>query len=580
MAVNENNEKYIAEAWIDDGKDEDFKKSFLQNLLQQMQGHKDDSSGLNADLLDGYHYYDIHKEIVDNTVNLLSEIKIGNVYFNKEHNESYLPFDVIRLNIAGHDFDNPDDANNNELKLPWAVDEGQLDVKVNLNMVFAKLYNMLQEEIDNTYKKEYIDECTDRIEVLEEFNESLTGSGSLNVDGTINASSVNGLRFFVKTQAEYDALSDAIKSNQRNVFIIREPYKEGEVRDEFLLAQQPDTAIISQYYRFAVREKEVVNENGFTVKEKWLQYQHENEAVFDEEDNNIGVWHDVVRTDELVDNDAIVQLLIDAFKSSPNFEINPVSFLNSLESVSINDNSTYPLGNYIRWSGIRGLKLSDDYINNHQEYHNVSFPSDPELGQENDNNYGQPRYVELDDFADRLEDVMENKIKKYLNEIIFPVGCIYSTMSDKNPAEILGLPMSRWEKIEGRFLLGSGTIVERDNPYIYQTGATGGEINHSLSSDEIPSHNHYFEHEHNPGTRKFLYSNADIKAGQSRRKLSDKDKNGYYTVYIDQANAWIGENPIDINGVKGSKNTNNTGGSQGHYNMPPYLVVNLWRRTE
>ena len=56
MTANENNRRYLAEAWIDEDKDEEFKKSFLENLLNQLEHHKADGSGFDADMLDGKHY--------------------------------------------------------------------------------------------------------------------------------------------------------------------------------------------------------------------------------------------------------------------------------------------------------------------------------------------------------------------------------------------------------------------------------------------------------------------------------------------------------------------------------------------
>ena len=52
----ENNRKYIAEAWIDDGTEEEMKKSFLKSLIEQMQGHL---NGFDSDTVDGMHWEEV-----------------------------------------------------------------------------------------------------------------------------------------------------------------------------------------------------------------------------------------------------------------------------------------------------------------------------------------------------------------------------------------------------------------------------------------------------------------------------------------------------------------------------------------
>lgn len=59
---------------------------------------------------------------------------------------------------------------------------------------------------------------------------------------------------------------------------------------------------------------------------------------------------------------------------------------------------------------------------------------------------------------------------------IYPVGSIYISTNDVNPGSIF---TGTWEKIEGKFLLGSSSS--------YTLGSDGGSANHSHS---IPNHTH------------------------------------------------------------------------------------------
>ena len=96
-----------------------------------------------------------------------------------------------------------------------------------------------------------------------------------------------------------------------------------------------------------------------------------------------------------------------------------------------------------------------------------------------------------------------------------------------------------WVKIEGRFTLGSGTG--------YSVGDTGGEAEHTLVVGEMPIHSH-----------------GQYVTGNSGGPAVRRDYN------VD-GSAWTYPQGV---------NTDIAGGGQPHNNMPPYLVVNKWVRTE
>lgn len=62
-----------------------------------------------------------------------------------------------------------------------------------------------------------------------------------------------------------------------------------------------------------------------------------------------------------------------------------------------------------------------------------------------------------------------------LLDIVYPVGSIYQSMSATSPADFIG---GTWTKIK-TFLYGADTAKE-----------TGGEATHTLTTDEMPKHNH------------------------------------------------------------------------------------------
>ena len=120
---------------------------------------------------------------------------------------------------------------------------------------------------------------------------------------------------------------------------------------------------------------------------------------------------------------------------------------------------------------------------------------------------------------------------------------------DSSPANFLG---GTWERITDRFLLGAGSS--------YSVNATGGEKEHRLTTDEMPSHTHT------------LNAATAIASGGSTIML---------TVGASGSNV-IGSR-VSRSGYSfsstSSLSANNYGGGSAHNNMPPYLAVYIWKRT-
>ena len=120
----------------------------------------------------------------------------------------------------------------------------------------------------------------------------------------------------------------------------------------------------------------------------------------------------------------------------------------------------------------------------------------------------------------------------------FPVGSIYLSVIDTNPSKWFG---GTWEQIaKGRTLVG----VDTNDTDFNTPKKTGGEKKHTLTIDEMPSHNH----------RMASYSGAG--------NIDD----GY--------NADVGSGVY-----KADLRTNNTGGGQAHNNLQPYFTCYIWCRT-
>lgn len=123
-----------------------------------------------------------------------------------------------------------------------------------------------------------------------------------------------------------------------------------------------------------------------------------------------------------------------------------------------------------------------------------------------------------------------------LLDIVYPVGSIYQSMSATSPADFIG---GTWTKIK-TFLYGADTAKE-----------TGGEATHTLTVDEMPSHEH----------------------GIVVAVLNGGNAATHRTLFATNSPAWNNGNPDWHNAAK------NTGGGQAHNNLPPYTTCFIWYRT-
>lgn len=70
---------------------------------------------------------------------------------------------------------------------------------------------------------------------------------------------------------------------------------------------------------------------------------------------------------------------------------------------------------------------------------------------------------------------------KWINllEVVYPIGSIYQSTKSVSPASIVG---GTWNAVQDKFLLGCGEE--------FIANSEGGEIKHTLTTAEMPSHTH------------------------------------------------------------------------------------------
>lgn len=138
-----------------------------------------------------------------------------------------------------------------------------------------------------------------------------------------------------------------------------------------------------------------------------------------------------------------------------------------------------------------------------------------------------------------LADIGATTVNEILG-LVYPVGSIYMSINNVSPVTLFG---GKWVQIQGRFLLGASDV--------YKANTTGGEATHTLTANEMPEHAHYMASGNSGGDGTWTPD-----AGSYLVDSVTTNKMTYW--------AQIG--------------MDNAGGSAAHNNMPPYLVVYMWRR--
>lgn len=94
-----------------------------------------------------------------------------------------------------------------------------------------------------------------------------------------------------------------------------------------------------------------------------------------------------------------------------------------------------------------------------------------------------------------------------LLEVVYPIGSIYQSTKSTSPASIIG---GSWKQITAKFLLGAGDG--------YTLNSTGGEEEHTLTTAEIPNHDH--------DINLYYHSNGGGHRGVNRSQWSDANDSG------------------------------------------------------
>ena len=154
--------------------------------------------------------------------------------------------------------------------------------------------------------------------------------------------------------------------------------------------------------------------------------------------------------------------------------------------------------------------------------------------------------------GDSLETLI-GKIQAYINSRSYVGMIIHSTTLNTMQKVVEQYGGTTWIRHSGYVLYGAITNVSPG-----YAGKTGGEENHTLTVDEMPTHTHVQDqHRHNLGRRNVYAGNGSAVAVVTYGGGAANDAVTGYTTATNQ----------------------NTGGGQAHNNMMPYKNVYIWERT-
>lgn len=146
----------------------------------------------------------------------------------------------------------------------------------------------------------------------------------------------------------------------------------------------------------------------------------------------------------------------------------------------------------------------------------------------------------------------------------YPVGSIYISINNTNPSTYFG---GTWEQLKDRFLLGAGNN--------YTAGSTGGSASLQSHTHSIPSlsgtANSNGSHTHITSRRTTTYG-AGMQSNWRSITAPDSANGDYSQISYTESGG------SHTHSVTTNSSTTGSTGSGNAENMPPYLVVYMWKR--
>ncbi len=172
-----------------------------------------------------------------------------------------------------------------------------------------------------------------------------------------------------------------------------------------------------------------------------------------------------------------------------------------------------------------------------------------------------------------------------LLSLVWPVGSIFISVVDTNPATLLGF--GTWSAFgSGRTLVG----LDAGQSEFDVLEETGGAKTHTLTSGEMPSHTHtqnshsHTQDAHTHTQNSHTHGFTDLRgattggATTTRGVTESSDASSTATGLLTAAATAVNQNATAVNQAATAVNQN-TGGDGAHNNLQPFIVCRFWKRT-
>lgn len=167
--------------------------------------------------------------------------------------------------------------------------------------------------------------------------------------------------------------------------------------------------------------------------------------------------------------------------------------------------------------------------------------------------------------------IKRTPIVNQIIDMIYPIGSTYISVNSVNPSFLFG---GTWEQLKDKFLLASGDT--------YSNGATGGSATVSLSASQMPRHNHSTNSHYHTASETNEYYVTSTSSGASNKRVTVPTSGSNYADV--QSSSTFHHRTVTGSASPSTKYTGGTGSTEAyqngsaHENMPPYLVVYMWKR--
>lgn len=170
--------------------------------------------------------------------------------------------------------------------------------------------------------------------------------------------------------------------------------------------------------------------------------------------------------------------------------------------------------------------------------------------------------------------VVKDLMKNMLKNVVYPVGCYWTSESNANPSTVLQMPETRWERVTG-FLAGIGTVPDANDGSVYNfVAGENGNPSIQLKADNLPKMTvdgssfqvSSYTHSHNMSVHDTRVSIDDVHHLIHRTNEAENDRtlpmsSDTHTHSITGSATFGSDNPRTIKTV------------------PNYRGIYIWRRT-